>query len=337
MTTAYFKFARSLLRKVPAKRISMTLQVSKLSKRQGNHWLFRDVEFDVGSGEIFGIFGPNDSGKREILDLIAGTDKPNGGSISLDGAAPSDGQVLYYGSQDGGSVISKLFGKPSKKNLDPSELSALFEKNQPQFVLLNEPFRASDRAERKTLADILQKFRAAGSSVIFTSSNFDDMFEYASRVCVLTGGYVEQTAPPQEIYDEPASVAVAEVVGRGNLIEARRLTSSKSDTPEYITINGEHRLFTRRTAKAALGALNQNISLMIRPEQISLSFGASFPEDNLLKATVSAVKPMGATTRVELNCDGLHLEALVLRLVGLNIGDECMVGLPPDRIIVLRS
>jgi hypothetical protein len=31
------------------------------------------------------------------------------------------------------------------------------------------------------------------------------------------------------------------------------------------------------------------------------------------------------------------LEALVLRLVGLKVGDECMVGLPPDRISVLKD
>jgi hypothetical protein len=42
-------------------------------------------------------------------------------------------------------------------------------------------------------------------------------------------------------------------------------------------------------------------------------------------------------TLVELNADGLKLEALVLRLVGLNIGDECMVGLPPDRIMTLKD
>ncbi len=315
----------------------MTLQVSKLSKRLGNHWLFRDVEFDVGSAEIFGVFGPNQSGKRQLLELIAGAEKANGGSISVDGKEPPD-SVFLYGPQNNGSVVSKLFGKQSsKKHLDPDDLSALLVKNQPQFLLLDEPFRDLDRRTREKIADIMQRFRITGSSVIFTSSNFDDMLEFADRVCVLTAGYVEQTNTPQEIYDEPSSVAVAEVVGRGNLIEARRLTSSKSDTPEYITINGEHRLFTRRTEKAALGALNQNISLMIRPEQISISFGASFPEDNLLKATVSSVKPMGATTRVELDCDGLQLEALVLRLVGLNIGDECMVGLPPDRIIVLRA
>jgi hypothetical protein len=31
------------------------------------------------------------------------------------------------------------------------------------------------------------------------------------------------------------------------------------------------------------------------------------------------------------------LKAMVLRLVGLNVGDECMVGLPPDRILVLKD
>ena len=316
----------------------MTLQVSKLSKRQGNHWLFRDVEFDVAPAEIFGIFGPNDSGKRQLLDLLTGAEKPNGGSIVIEGTEPSNRQVHFYQSDSGGSVVSKLFGKQTtKKYLDTDALTAFIAKNEPRFLLLDDPFRNLDHNGREKLAVILRQAANTGSSVIFTSSNFEDMLEFADRVCVLTGGYVEQTATPQEIYDEPSSVAVAEVVGRGNLIEARRLTSSKSDTPEYITINGEHRLFTRRTEKAALGALNQNISLMIRPEQISISFGASFPEDNLLKATVSAVKPMGATTRVELDCDGLHLEALVLRLVGLNIGEECMVGLPPDRIIVLRA
>jgi ABC-type sulfate/molybdate transport systems ATPase subunit len=316
----------------------MTLQVSKLSKRQGNHWLFRDVEFDVASGETFGIFGPNNSGKREILDLIAGTEKPNGGSITVSGAESSGGNVHFYHSENAGSVVSRLFGKrPENSPIVSSDLSAFLSETQAGFLLFDEPFRDLDRLEREKIGAIFREARDAGRSVIFTSSNFDDMLEFADRVCVMTAGYVEQTAPPQEIYDEPSSVAVAAVVGRSNLIAARRLTSSKSDTPEYITINGEHRLFTRRTAKASLGALNQNISLMIRPEQISISFGASFPEDNLLKATVSAVTPMGATTRVELDCDGLHLEALVLRLVGLNVGEECMVGLPPDRIIVLRA
>ena len=71
------------------------------------------------------------------------------------------------------------------------------------------------------------------------------------------------------------------------------------------------------------------------PEEISISFGASFPEDNLLKATVTEVTFLGPVTRVRLDAEGLELQAIVLRLVGLEIGEECMVGIPPDRIKIL--
>jgi ABC-type sugar transport system ATPase subunit len=96
-------------------------------------------------------------------------------------------------------------------------------------------------------------------------------------------------------------------------------------------------LFAQRIERGALGALNQNVTLAIRPEYISISFGASFPEDNLLKATVTHVRFLGPTTLITLDADGLKLEALVLRLVGLKAGDECMVGLPPDRIHIHRD
>ncbi len=107
--------------------------------------------------------------------------------------------------------------------------------------------------------------------------------------------------------------------------------------PEFMTLDGEHRLFAGKPEKSALGAINQNISLAIRPEHISISFGASFPEDNLLRATISEIKFQGSTTLLKLDANGLILDALVLRLVGLNVGEVCMVGLPPDRILVLKD
>ena len=150
-------------------------------------------------------------------------------------------------------------------------------------------------------------------------------------------GRIIQIGKPREVYENPNSVAVAKTTGRNNLIKARRLTSTKAEMPEFQTLNGEHRLFTDKVDKSNLGAINQNITLAIRPEHISISFGASFPEDNLLKAKITDVKYLGATTLITLDAKGLSLEALVLRLVGLNIGDECVVGLPPDRILVLKD
>ena len=68
-----------------------------------------------------------------------------------------------------------------------------------------------------------------------------------------------------------------------------------------------------------------------------MSFGASFPEDNLLKAVVSRIDFLGPVTQVQLDANGLFLNALVFRLVGLDVGQECMIGLPPDRIKVLKD
>ena len=142
-----------------------------------------------------------------------------------------------------------------------------------------------------------------------------------------------------ESVDVPAQHYVngASLTGPCNLIEGRRLTSSKSDLPEFQTIAGEHRLFTQKVDLRGLGAINKNAWLAIRPEQVVLSFGASSPEDYLLKGTIVDIRFSGPSTYVTLDCSGISLEAMVTRLIGLNIGDECMVGLPPDRIRVLAD
>src|SRR4030095_7170001 len=103
--------------------------------------------------------------------------------------------------------------------------------------------------------------------------------------------------------EQPSSRVVAEITGRNNLFAARRLTSSKAEIPEFHTIDGGHRLFAQHIERGSLGALNQNVTLGIRPEQVSISFGASFPADNLLKAQVTGVKFLGATTLVDLDAD----------------------------------
>jgi len=145
-----------------------------------------------------------------------------------------------------------------------------------------------------------------------------------------------QIGTPREVYENPKTVAAAKATGRNNIIPAK-MTSNKSEIPEFITIDGEHRISTQRISKNSSGTINQNVNLAIRPEHISISFGASFPEDNLVKAEITEIIYQGATTLLKLDANGLSLQALVLRLVGLNVGDECVVGLPPDRIFVLRD
>ncbi len=311
----------------------MSLSVNKVSKRYGNKWVLRDVSLSVEPGETVAVFSDLSESGTAILKLIGAKEDPNGGTIELNGFNPR----LVSSSDDGASFLGLKISKREESDRRP-RVEEITSATENSLLLLDSPFEGAFKTDRNVIAEAIKTVVSGGSSAaIFSTRDFKDAIEFADRVIVVLNSYVEQDAAPQEMYERPESLAVASVVGRNNLITARRLTSTKNDIPEFVTIDGEHRLFAQRTEKAALGALNKNVTLAIRPEQISISFGASFPEDNLLKATVAEVKPLGPTTRVTLDCGGLKLEALVLRLVGLDIGEECMVGLPPDRIAVLAN
>ncbi len=324
----------------------MSLIINNLFKRHGENWVIKDVSLQVEKGEILGIFGVIGVGKSTLIRAIAGEIQHNGGTVFFD-ADDVSGLNCTERRFHFPKLSNESFWKTMFKAEVPSELSdgigqVLALENALHtaegVLLLDNQFCFMDRETREeNCKKLRQKVKEKNLAVIFATNDFNEIFLICDRVAVLHDGEIKQTGTPREIYENPNSVIVARITGRNNLIEARRLTSGKTDTPEFQTAEGEHQIFTDRIDKSALGAINQNVTLAIRPEHISISFGASFPEDNLLKAKISGVKYLGATTLIELDADGLTLNALVLRLVGLNIGDECMVGLPPDRIQVLKD
>jgi len=65
------------------------LSVSHLSKTYGgprSRLMLRDISFEVAPGEYIAVMGESGVGKSTLLNLIAGLDLPDGGSIALDGA-----------------------------------------------------------------------------------------------------------------------------------------------------------------------------------------------------------------------------------------------------------
>src|SRR5690606_20373920 len=67
----------------------MILAIKELQKTftQGHETIpvIRDLNLDLKSGEVLAILGPSGSGKSTLLSLIAGLDKPDSGSIAVDG------------------------------------------------------------------------------------------------------------------------------------------------------------------------------------------------------------------------------------------------------------
>ena len=61
------------------------LRIRKLSKRYAARGVLDDIDFDVAAGEYVAIMGESGVGKSTLLNLIAGLDVPDSGSITLDG------------------------------------------------------------------------------------------------------------------------------------------------------------------------------------------------------------------------------------------------------------
>ena len=324
----------------------MSLQVNRLSKRVGDKWILRDVSFEAERGKILGLFGVSGSGKTVILRAIAGIDKSAGGTVLFDSKnvtdLSSDARNFHLSRPAKNSIFTKIMKSARSALLSGGERAvAVFDEalqSRCSLLLLDDSFRPMDSFMKdESFAKLRRIAEGQNIAVVFATNNYEDVLALCDSVAILNGGEIGQTGMPQGVYSEPNSFAVARITGRNNLFEARRLTSSKSENPLFQTLAGEHRLGVEKMKLSSLGALNQTVWLGIRPEHISIAFEASFPEDNLLKAKVTGVHMLGPTTLVELNSGGLILEALVLRLVGLNIGDECMLGIPPNRIQVFRN
>jgi len=61
------------------------LDVTGLVKRFGGVAAVKDLDLALERGEAVGVIGPNGAGKSTLLKCIAGTHRPNAGTISLDG------------------------------------------------------------------------------------------------------------------------------------------------------------------------------------------------------------------------------------------------------------
>jgi putative ABC transport system ATP-binding protein len=63
------------------------LEVAGLVKRFGPSPVFENVSFTLGRGELVAVLGESGVGKSTLLNVVAGLDRPDAGSVRLDGVS----------------------------------------------------------------------------------------------------------------------------------------------------------------------------------------------------------------------------------------------------------
>ena len=167
---------------------------------------------------------------------------------------------------------------------------------EPRVFLMDEPLsnldaklRVHTRTELKTLQ------RELGTTMIFVTHDQAEAMSLANRIAVLNAGELQQIGTPDEVYDRPANVFVAEFIGSPpmNLLEATR------DGDSIVTSGG-----WRIPAPNGLDTSSSGeLTLGLRPEGIDIVSDGQ-------PAEVVAVEPFGSEVIIDVLLDG---EALKVR------------------------
>ncbi|WP_416825315.1 ABC transporter ATP-binding protein [Ectobacillus polymachus] len=186
----------------------------------------------------------------------------------------------------------ELVQLPGAEKKYPSELSGGQQQRiavartlimNPKVLLLDEPFSALDAKLRHELRAELREIQAREKlTMLFVTHDQEEALSISDKIVVMNKGKIEQIATPQEIYTKPASLFVAQFIGKMNFISA---VNSKS----FLEV-GPLRLPTQHSYSG-------NVTIGVRPEDVVL-----VKEKNQgMGATVTKVMMLGHYAEITLH------------------------------------
>src|SRR5579872_1651227 len=217
--------------------MSVAVRVTGLKKSYGSHEALRGVDFQIGTGEVFGLLGPNGAGKTTTIEILEGYRKRDAGEVEVLGIDPEHaarawrervGVVLqssslypnltvreslrvfggYYAQpRDAGEVI-EIVGLTEKAEARCRTLSGgqkrrldlgLALVGNPELIFLDEPTTGFDPGARRTAWETIRNLRSLGTTVLLTTHYLDEAEQLADRVAVLREGRIVREGTPAEL------------------------------------------------------------------------------------------------------------------------------------------
>lgn len=211
------------------------LSIQKLTKNFGKLCAVNKLDLEVKRGQVFGMLGPNGSGKTTTLGMLMGVVNPTSGSFSWFGETATHhtrkkiGAVLehpifypYLSGQKNLELNAMIKGADPKniaRVLDTVELTARKDDkyrtyslgmkqrlaiasalvSDPIILILDEPTNGLDPMGIAEIREIIKKIAADGKTIILASHLLDEVQKVCTHFAVLRRGTLMHVGPVDDV------------------------------------------------------------------------------------------------------------------------------------------
>ncbi len=239
------------------------LSINGLTKNFGRLCAVNNLDLEVRSGQVFGMLGPNGSGKTTTLGMLMGVINPTRGSFSWFGELPNNqvrkkiGAVLehpifypYLSGQKNLELNAMIKQCPVGNIPGVLELVELTDRrddkyktyslgmkqrlaiasallNEPTVLILDEPTNGLDPMGIAEIRELIKKIAANGKTIILASHLLDEVQKVCTHFAVLKKGNLVYTGPVDAVGGGAETVEVnAESSNLNELLLSFKGTSS---------------------------------------------------------------------------------------------------------------
>ncbi len=211
------------------------LSIENIYKNYGSVKALKGVSFNVPKGSVFGILGPNGSGKTTMLGIIMDILKPTSGTYKLLGEVPSEihrkqiGTFLetpnfyhYLSAERNLNIAAAIKGRGVEDIPRVLEMVNLTQRKKSRFstfslgmkqrlaiascllgnpsvLILDEPTNGLDPVGIAEIRALIKKLQLEGTTIIMASHLLDEVEKVCTHVAILKKGELVATGGVNEI------------------------------------------------------------------------------------------------------------------------------------------
>jgi multiple sugar transport system ATP-binding protein len=193
---------------------------------------------------------------------------------------------------------------------------------RPKAFLMDEPLGALDSEFRRLMCGELRELhdRIDATTVYITHDQLEAM-AMADRIAIMNQGRIEQIGTPQEIYDRPRSMFVADFIGAPPMSFLGVHTAVRRGD-RSIHIDG----VPVAMPEVFEGGAEGRFALGVRPENVS------FTDASQLRGRVVGAEYLGTTQIVTVDTANGRIKARLPSAKVVQVGESVGLALQPDRL-----